>query len=208
MATIAAAGIVAALLLPWSAFLALAAGCLVMAGVRFGIRSIGWMAGGLVYGGLPAIGLVVLRQIPEAGILAVGWALTTVWASDIGAYAAGRAIGGAKLIPAISPNKTWSGAIGGIVAAIAWSLGYYAVFGFTWIAGPILTSIIASVTGQGGDLFESWLKRRFGVKDSGTLFPGHGGIMDRADAVILSTAVICVLNVAGVIFVAVGGAQP
>jgi phosphatidate cytidylyltransferase len=105
----------------------------------------------------------------------------TVWATDIFAYFVGRAIGGAKLAPRISPGKTWSGAIGGAIAAViagtavVWS--FFSADGL-WI--PALT-LVLSICSQIGDLFESFIKRRFGVKDSSHLIPGHGGVMDRVD---------------------------
>jgi phosphatidate cytidylyltransferase len=137
---------------------------------------------GLLYAALPAVSLIFIRQQPEQGLMLALWTLVIVWATDIGAYFAGRTIGGPKLAPKLSPNKTWAGLIGGMVAAavigagIAWTAGLPML---CWVAGAPL-----AVAAQMGDLFESWLKRRSGVKDSGKLLPGHGGVLDRLDGVV------------------------
>lgn len=139
------------------------------------------LGAGLLYAVFPAVALVFLREQPGQGLLLALWTMAIVWATDIGAYFSGRAIGGPKLAPRLSPNKTWAGLIGGMVAAaivgalIAWLGGLPT---FCRIAGAPL-----AVAAQMGDLFESWLKRRSGVKDSGTLLPGHGGVLDRLDGV-------------------------
>ncbi len=201
IAAIATAGVLTAAEQLQAGFLALLVAFALMCAFRRDRRNRAWMGFGLLYAGLPVIGLIQLRAIPDVGFLAVGWTLTTIWATDIGAYTAGRAFGGPKLIPTISPKKTWAGFIGGLVGAIIWSVGYYAVFGFAWITGVLFPTLIVSLLGQVGDLFESWVKRHFGVKDSGNLFPGHGGVMDRADSAVMATAVIALLNAAGIMFV-------
>ncbi len=139
-------------------------------GIRLGL--------GVVYAGAPALALFFIRDQYD-GINLTLWTLIVVWATDIGAYFAGRAIGGARLAPRLSPNKTWAGLFGGIAAALAASL---------LLAAPLhvplrLASLagVLAIAAQGGDLFESWLKRRAGVKDSGSLLPGHGGLLDRLD---------------------------
>ncbi len=146
-----------------------------------------WAASGLLYAGLPAVAMIWLRSLP-LGLVVTIFLMVCVWAADIAAYFTGRAIGGPKLAPAISPNKTWSGAFGGIIGAMviggglaAWYLaqsgGIKAGY-FIALAGAFaVVSII-------GDLFESGLKRGAGVKDSGTLLPGHGGVMDRLDGLV------------------------
>lgn len=136
---------------------------------------------GLGYIGTAAISILFLREQPNGAALAL-WTLATVWATDIGAYFAGHRIGGAKLAPRISPSKTWAGLIGGMIAAgvigaIIATLGHLPSTAL-WL-GPIL-----AVVAQAGDLLESWLKRRAGVKDSGNLLPGHGGLLDRVDGVL------------------------
>jgi phosphatidate cytidylyltransferase len=136
---------------------------------------------GIAYIAFPALALLFLRE-QENGLLLALWALATVWVTDIGAYAAGRSIGGPKLAPAVSPNKTWAGLIGGVVAALILGLLLWRFAGLrlqlAW-ASPIL-AVIAQI----GDLYESWLKRQAGVKDSGTLLPGHGGVLDRLDGLV------------------------
>lgn len=146
------------------------------------------MAGGYLYIAIPAIALLVLNW---AWFALVFWVMVVTWATDIFAYFAGRAIGGPKLAPRISPNKTWAGLIGGMTgaAAFGWLAAWYFELGapFTWIGA------IMGVFAQGGDLYESWLKRRAGVKDSGTILPGHGGALDRLDgllAVIVATFLV------------------
>ncbi len=140
-----------------------------------------WLGLGTVYVGVPVLALLLMRK-QEEGVVFTLWALALVWACDIGAYFAGRAIGGPKLAPWISPNKTWAGLAGGIVAASIFGAAMHVQYGLPWrltLATPVL-----AVLAQGGDLFESWLKRRAGVKDSGTLLPGHGGILDRLDGLV------------------------
>lgn len=151
------------------------------------------LGAGLLYAGLPALSLVYLRDEPHGLWLAL-WTLAVVWATDIGAYFAGRAIGGPKLAPAISPAKTWSGLGGGIVAALL--VG--AVIA-TRADAPRLLLLGApmAVLAQAGDLFESWLKRRAGVKDSGALLPGHGGVLDRLDGLVPVAVAVALLLMLG-----------
>ncbi len=143
-----------------------------------------WAAGGVVYALAPTIALAQIRDESQ-GLLLIVLIFVIVWGTDIGAYFAGRALGGPKLAPAISPKKTWSGFFGGLIAAIAGSLILLKYSESFSIYMPILVVGILSVASQVGDLFESWLKRRFDVKDSGQLIPGHGGIMDRVDGLII-----------------------
>ncbi|HVY18319.1 MAG TPA: phosphatidate cytidylyltransferase [Rhodopila sp.] len=138
---------------------------------------------GVPYLGLGCVGLVWLR-LADPGEANVVVLLLIVWASDIGAYMVGRAVGGRKLAPAISPGKTVSGAVGGLVAAMAVGLAACLALG---PQAPLRAVLLAGLTGcvaQAGDLFESGLKRHFGVKDSGRLIPGHGGVLDRLDALV------------------------
>ncbi len=134
----------------------------------------------VVYVALPAISLLYVMAV--GGSFSVFWVLAVVWATDIGAYAFGRLIGGPKLAPSVSPNKTWSGAAGGLLCAVLasagllyWGGGQHVTGGLLALAGGV------SMVSQIGDLFESGLKRRYQVKDSGGLIPGHGGVMDRFD---------------------------
>jgi phosphatidate cytidylyltransferase len=137
------------------------------------------MAWGLLYIGVPAFALLVIEW---ARFDLVFWLMLVTWSTDIFAYFAGRAIGGPKLAPRISPNKTWAGLVGGVAGAAVVGAFTAIWFGlgspFTW-AGAFM-----GVIAQGGDLYESWLKRRAGVKDSGTILPGHGGALDRLDGLL------------------------
>ena len=141
----------------------------------------------LAYIGLGALSLLWLRGRPS-GMSEVLFIILIVWASDIGAYMAGRLIGGPKLAPTISPGKTWSGAAGGLVAAAAAGLLVASATGEAEFGAALVASLI-SIAGQAGDLLESQLKRRAGVKDSGKIIPGHGGLFDRLDAVIAAAPV-------------------
>ena len=116
----------------------------------------------------------------EGGLLAAFWLVAVVWGTDVGAYFAGRAIGGPKLMPAVSPKKTWAGLAGGMTAAAGAGAGA-AWLGNGDMLGKVAVSAALAVVAQSGDLLESGLKRRYGAKDSGTLIPGHGGILDRID---------------------------
>ena len=122
--------------------------------------------------------------MPAAMAIAAIWILLVVWASDIGAYAAGRLIGGPKLAPRISPNKTWAGLIGGVLAAAVTSASFVATLDGADPGPASLLGGALAIVAQAGDLVESWVKRRFGVKDTGTLIPGHGGLLDRVDALL------------------------
>ena len=146
-----------------------------------------WFPAGVVYAGLTGIALAEIRGADLSGLHAMLFLFAVVWATDILAYFVGRAIGGPKLAPKISPGKTQSGAAGGAVSAIiAGSLiAYIFVPGADWLVAAAVAFIL-SVCSQAGDLFESFIKRRFGVKDSSHLIPGHGGVMDRVDGLIFA----------------------
>lgn len=150
----------------------------------------GRLAAGVLYVGLPVLALLTLRMQEPHGLLYTFWAMALVWACDSGAYFTGRAIGGPKLAPQISPNKTWAGFVGGVAAA-----GIFATL-LVWFGLPaplaIATPVLAMLA-QLGDLYESHLKREAGVKDSGNLLPGHGGIMDRLDGLVAVAPVAALL---------------
>lgn len=151
------------------------------------------LAAGVLYVGLPVLALLVVRDQRDGPLLTL-WLLAVVWLCDIGAYFAGRAIGGPRLAPAISPNKTWAGLAGGVVSAGLLGLVMHVAWGLPLrltLASPAL-----AVLAQAGDLFESWMKRRAGVKDSGTILPGHGGLMDRLDGLVPVAPVAALLIVA------------
>ena len=152
------------------------------------------LGAGLLYAGLPALSLLYLRELPQGMALAL-WTLAVIWATDIGAYFAGRAIGGAKLAPAISPNKTWAGLIGGVFAAAV--IGALIVFALDLPSKLAPLGGAMAVLAQIGDLYESWLKRRAGVKDSGRLLPGHGGVLDRLDGLVPVAVLVTALHASG-----------
>jgi phosphatidate cytidylyltransferase len=142
-------------------------------------------AGGVIYVGLPALALVWLRNHVPGGAEHVLWLFLVVWATDIFAYFAGRSIGGAKLAPSISPGKTWAGLYGGMAGAGLTGGVVALAFGAGFWPASVLAALLA-VVAQIGDLFESALKRRAGVKDSGHLIPGHGGLLDRIDGLVFA----------------------
>ena len=144
------------------------------------------LASGILYVGLAIVALLWLRGWPGAdGRTAVFFVVLIVWASDIGAYVAGRLIGGPKLAPALSPAKTWSGAVGGLVTAMV--IGEAVAMHVT--LGTALFAALLAIVCQAGDLLESALKRHVGVKDSGRLIPGHGGLLDRLDGLLAAAPV-------------------
>lgn len=164
----------------WTAFTLMVAAFFFVALVGRSAR----LALGIVYVCVPVIALLFLRgRAPDGlGLLLTFWALALVWATDIGAYFAGRSIGGPKLAPRVSPSKTWAGLGGGVLAAL---LVGFLLYRFAELPVQLAAaSGLLAVAAQLGDLFESGMKRRAGVKDSGTLLPGHGGVMDRLDGVV------------------------
>ncbi len=139
---------------------------------------------GLAYITIPIIAVMWLSSSVDHGTMLLFWVLGIVWATDIGAYLAGNLLGGPKLAPMVSPSKTWSGLLGGLTAAVG-LMAALGSLGFTPMnLRFILLTALVSLVAQGGDLLESMLKRRFEVKDSGTLIPGHGGVLDRLDSLL------------------------
>lgn len=149
-------------------------------------------AGGILYVGVPVLALVWLRNDVAGGIAHVLWLFLVVWATDIFAYVAGRSIGGPKLAPRVSPGKTWAGLGGGMVAAgiVGGVAGLLLGAGF-WM--PFGLGLVLALVAQAGDLFESALKRRASLKDSGHLIPGHGGLLDRIDGLIFAAPAFAAL---------------
>lgn len=167
--------------------------------VRAGVVNWALMLAGVPYIALACLAAVWLRSFETGGVYLLFYVLFAVWACDIGAYAFGRAIGGVKLAPSISPNKTWAGMIGGalsaaivLVAYDVWLDGRVFIANYQWYVHAALGVLLAFV-GQGGDLLESAMKRRAGVKDSGHLIPGHGGILDRVDALLTTLPLFAVI---------------
>ena len=154
-----------------------------MAASAFAVsRAPRWVVAGFLYSTVPAMAVVWLRFDAALGATAVLWGFAVIWATDTGAFFAGRAIGGPKLAPRISPGKTWAGAVGGAAAATTAAIlvAWWAGVGPVWALAA--AGVAMSVVGQGGDLLISRIKRRFRVKDSGALIPGHGGVLDRLDS--------------------------
>ena len=140
----------------------------------------GWAALGGCYALAALIASIMVRFDPVWGFAALMFVLLIVWVTDIGGYFAGRGIGGPRLWPRVSPKKTWAGAVGGFAASVAVAAGF-AAFGLGKTGPILLLGAVLSIASQFGDLFESAVKRRFGVKDSSHIIPGHGGLLDRLD---------------------------
>lgn len=146
-------------------------------------RSGRWGAEGILYASLALYALLSIRGGAN-GYLICMFVVLVVWATDIFAYFVGRFIGGPKLWASVSPKKTWSGAIGGVVFSVLASVAFVYLLGVNSLFFWTLSAVCLSIVSQGGDLLESAIKRRFDVKDSGNLIPGHGGIMDRVDGLV------------------------
>ena len=168
-------------------------GAIAVAALTFGVGNAQLSGAGVLYAGLPVVALGWIRGDEPLGFLATLFVLLSVIVTDIGAYASGRTLGGPKLWPAVSPNKTWSGLIGGVLAAsiagglFAWLSGTGSA---SWLAG---LGLVLGLVAQGGDLAESALKRHFGLKDSSNLIPGHGGVMDRMDGIVTASVIAAIV---------------
>lgn len=198
MAVVALAILAASTMPAWQAMLGIAVGALLVAAVAALSRGAAlWLALGTLYAGLPCIAILWLRAEPVAGLETLIWLFALVWAIDSGAYVVGRAVGGPKLAPVISPKKTWAGLAGGGAAAMA--VG--AVAGFVvdgaspWVLAA--ASLVLALVEQAGDLGESALKRRFGAKDSSGLIPGHGGVLDRVDGLVTVILAVALASALG-----------
>ncbi|MFA7428636.1 MAG: phosphatidate cytidylyltransferase [Rhodospirillaceae bacterium] len=186
---VAVAGL-AAVAFPVPAVALVWVGCLLIAVLS---RS-GWLSLGALYIGLPVVALVWLRE--DGGPATMFWLFCIIWATDTGAYAAGRTIGGPLLAPRISPKKTWAGLLGGMVAAGVVGAAFGLSMGLSAWGGLAAFSAGLAVVGQIGDLFESSVKRRFNVKDSSAIIPGHGGVLDRVDGLIAAAPVVALVSLA------------
>jgi len=154
-----------------------------------------WISAGMVYLATPLAALVVIRE--DMGLGPVLWLVGVVIASDIGGYFAGRILGGPKLWPAISPKKTWSGTVGGWALALGVGFAYWVSGAEIGFLPALLYSVLLAMAAQGGDLFESWLKRKAGIKDSSNLIPGHGGLLDRFDGLLAATTLFMLMHLFG-----------
>ncbi|MEO6433877.1 MAG: phosphatidate cytidylyltransferase [Sphingomicrobium sp.] len=156
-----------------------------------------WYAAGFVYALVPALALLWMRERYGQGLELLLWVFLVTWSTDIGAYFAGRSLGKRKLAPSISPNKTVEGLVGGVFAAAliagAWVMWTGLDRNLLWLA-PLFAA-----AAQGGDLFESWMKRRAGVKDSGAWLPGHGGILDRLDGLVVVATLTAAAQLSGLL---------
>jgi phosphatidate cytidylyltransferase len=147
-----------------------------------------WLAAGVSYAGVLLFAPIILRHDPSLGFVAILFLFAVVWGTDIAAYFSGRVIGGPKLWAAVSPKKTWSGAIGGAIGGVAAGLLVVKLAGLVVAPMLVLVALGLSVVSQAGDLLESSIKRRFNAKDASQLLPGHGGVMDRLDGFLTAVA--------------------
>jgi phosphatidate cytidylyltransferase len=153
-----------------------------------------WAIGGFLYAAAAQVSSILVRLDRSEGFVALVFILLLVWCTDIGGYFAGRTIGGPKLWPRVSPNKTWAGAVGGLILSLIVA-GGFAMNGFGKMGPLLMVAAALSVASQLGDLMESAVKRRFGVKDSSHIIPGHGGLMDRLDGYVAAVALAAILGV-------------
>jgi len=153
-----------------------------------------WLAVGAIYIGIPCLMLVHLRSIPELAAETVLWLFVLVWAADTGAYAFGKTIGGPKLAPVISPNKTWAGLAGAIICSGLVGVVVALALEIENLLRLVILSGAVGAIAQAGDLAESWFKRRFGKKDAGGIIPGHGGLLDRVDGLLTASATVGALS--------------
>ena len=192
IAPLVVAGIALALGLPGKALLAIAVGLIAIALVARVSRE--WALAGLLYAAAALFGAVLVRADPQSGFIALLFVLLIVWVTDIGGYFAGRSIGGPKLWVRVSPKKTWAGALGGFGGSVVVAAGF-AAWGFGRMLPLLLLAAALSIVSQLGDLFESAVKRRFGVKDSSNVIPGHGGLLDRLDGFVAAIVMAAVIGV-------------
>jgi len=162
-----------------------------------------WEASGLAYAALSGFSLAYLRDDNHSGLIAILFLFAVVWATDIAAYFVGRAVGGPKLAPSISPGKTQSGALGGAAGGVIAGLLLAVASGAGNLVQLGLVALALSIVSQTGDLFESWVKRRHGAKDSSNLIPGHGGVMDRVDGLVAAAFALYVMG-----WIAAGAEHP
>ncbi len=155
-----------------------------------------WAGTGTLYAGLPSVALIWLREYQDHGREVLFWVLLVVWATDIGAYAFGRLIGGPLLAPAVSPKKTWAGLLGGMACSAAVGAGMAPFMDGGSVVGLAVGSAFLAVVAQAGDLFESWVKRRWGVKDASHVIPGHGGVLDRVDGLLAVSSAVALATLA------------
>lgn len=154
-----------------------------------------WAGLGVLYAAALLLPVVLLRADPALGLIAILWLFALVWVEDTAAYFTGRQFGGPRLAPSVSPKKTWSGAIGGTIAGIAAGSIVLFLAGVGGHPMQLVIALIVVVSAQIGDILESAVKRRFAVKDSSSLLPGHGGLMDRLDGFLVASCVTLALGI-------------
>lgn len=193
----AAAALVVILFKAFGAGVALASGgflfVVLLVSAQDRVRRI-WAGLGLLYALVPAVALQSLRDSFHFGLWAIVFLFAVVWTTDVAAFFTGRAIGGPKLLVSISPKKTWSGAVGGLIGAVAAGGVVATLAGLPTVVPVLVLAAFASVVSQAGDLYESGIKRFFMVKDSSQLIPGHGGVMDRVDGLVAAAVLLAAIG--------------
>ena len=190
---VVAAGLLVWLDRPISALLMLGLGALAAAIFSPSSRRL-WVTFGIGYAGALLLAPILLRHDAAYGFAVIALLFAIVWTTDVCGYFAGRALGGPKLMPLVSPKKTWSGAIVGTAGAMIVGLLVVSLFGSFNTVAILAITFVLSVLAQFGDLFESWVKRQFGAKDSSRLIPGHGGVMDRLDGFWAAAVAGCLIG--------------
>lgn len=164
--------------------------------VRHGADNPAWIAAGIPYIAFSSLALLYIRGVEDVGQTATFYLLIVVWATDIGAFIVGRIVGGPKLWPAVSPNKTWAGFFGGAAMSVAAGGAFIAAIYPQYTISSMLMAAVLALVAQTGDLFESHVKRRSGVKDSGNIIPGHGGVLDRVDGLLFAASFFVIIMAA------------
>jgi phosphatidate cytidylyltransferase len=190
--TIIVAGVLAAVGLPALGGVAVAIGGIILLVMPLGPRQ-AMSAAGVAYVGFPTVAMLWLRADVSLGFVAILFIFAIVWGSDIGAFLAGRTIGGPKLWPRVSPNKTWAGLLGALAAGLVSGLIFAQVVSGASSLVLGTNGVLLAFVAQMGDLAESALKRQFGIKDSSAIIPGHGGVMDRADSTVAVSVAVSIL---------------
>jgi phosphatidate cytidylyltransferase len=180
---------------PFNALVGVIAVILAAEWARMVDKRVPWMILGVVYIAFSCWALWLLRLDPQWGRMTLFWLLAVVWGADTGGFVFGKTLGGPKLASTISPNKTWAGFVGGTLCA---AIGGWAVVAYVKGSASLeiaLFSAAIGVVSQVGDLLESWVKRRFGIKDSGAIIPGHGGLFDRVDGLVAAALASALINI-------------
>jgi phosphatidate cytidylyltransferase len=199
------AALLAALILTGTGFPPAAGGVLALGAAAAGLVALpaaegqgcraGWVCAGVIYAGIGFLGPALLRSDDQLGFQAFVFVALSVWLTDILAFFVGRGLGGPLLWPRVSPNKTWSGAIGGLAGGVAGGIAVAYASGSGRLVSLGVIALVLSLLAQAGDLFESAVKRRFGAKDAGRIIPGHGGLMDRLDGFLFAAAAAAIIGI-------------